>query len=106
MEDPGWPAPMDAEAPLETGRACTTHKAASGAEASYMESWGDSIVAAHGETARLADVLGVTSPPVRIDSMVRSFIFFSFLFWGAGRGNFFACSLRSGHRPRVSGTRR
>ena len=36
-----------------------------------MESWGDSIVAAHGETARLAEVLGITAPPVRIDSMAK-----------------------------------
>lgn len=35
-----------------------------------MESWGDSVVAAHGETSRLAEALGVTAPPVRIDSMV------------------------------------
>ena len=77
---------MDAEAPVETGHACITHKAATGAEASYMESWGDSIVAAHGETARLADLLGVTSPPVRIDSMVRGFIFFYFIFFFFGGG--------------------
>ena len=36
-----------------------------------MESWGDSIVADHGGTARLADALGVASPPVRIDSMAK-----------------------------------
>lgn len=52
------------------GRRVPYDKAANGSEASYMESWGDSVVAAHGETSRLAEALGVTAPPVRIDSMV------------------------------------
>ena len=64
-------APIDSPQPLKAGVPINTHKAVSGSEACYMESWGDSIVAAHGETARLAEVLGVTAPPVRIDSMVR-----------------------------------
>ena len=73
-------AAMDAEQPLEEGVPVTTRKTVSGSDACYMESWGDSIVAAHGETARLADVLGVTAPPVRIDSMVRqSYSLFCFV---------------------------
>ena len=38
-----------------------------------MESWGDSIVADHGGTARLADALGVASPPGsdRLDGQIR-----------------------------------
>jgi len=47
------------------------NKATSGAEATYMESWGDSIVADHGRTAQLAAALGVRTPPVRIDSMAK-----------------------------------
>ena len=34
-----------------------------------MESWGDSVVANHGGTARLAAALRITRAPVRIDGM-------------------------------------
>jgi len=42
-----------------------------GADACYMESWGDSVVADHGGTARLAAALRITRAPVRIDSMAK-----------------------------------
>ena len=42
-----------------------------GRDASYMESWGDSIVAAHDATRKLTTALGVVNPPVRIDSMAK-----------------------------------
>ena len=42
-----------------------------GRDASYMESWGDSIVASHEMTRELTQRLGVVNPPVRIDSMAK-----------------------------------
>lgn len=66
-------APCDARDPLDGDEAVpvTTRATTAGVDACYMESWGDSIVADHGGTARLADALGVASPPVRIDSMAK-----------------------------------
>jgi HAL2 family 3'(2'),5'-bisphosphate nucleotidase len=62
---------FDAEHPLRDGAKITTNKVASSSEATYMESWGDSIVADHGFTNSLSAAMGVTAPPVRIDSMAK-----------------------------------
>jgi len=62
---------LDARLPLEEGVKVTTTKVTKASEATYMESWGDSVVAAHGFTNRLSDAMGMTSPPVRIDSMAK-----------------------------------
>ena len=62
---------FDAEHPLRDGAKIMTNKVASSSEATYMESWGDSIVADHGFTNSLSAAMGVTAPPVRIDSMAK-----------------------------------
>jgi len=62
---------LDAEEPLKEGVKITTAKVTDSREATYMESWGDSIVADHGFTSSLSANMGMTSPPVRIDSMAK-----------------------------------
>jgi len=62
---------LDVRSPLEDGVKVTTMKVKNASEATYMESWGDSVVAAHGFTNALSDAMGMTSPPVRIDSMAK-----------------------------------
>lgn len=62
---------LDSEEPLKEGVKITTAKVTDSREATYMESWGDSIVADHGFTSSLSADMGMTSPPVRIDSMAK-----------------------------------
>ena len=52
-------------------RVCTEQSHTTGRDASYMESWGDSIVADHDATNKLTKALGVVNKPVRIDSMAK-----------------------------------
>ena len=62
---------LDAREPLHEGVKVTTERVVDSSEATYMESWGDSIVADHGFTNSLSAAMGMTSPPVRIDSMAK-----------------------------------
>lgn len=62
---------LDSSDPMRDGVRITTNKTKDSSEATYMESWGDSIVADHSFTNSLSSAMGVTSPPVRIDSMAK-----------------------------------
>lgn len=44
---------------------------AAGRPVRYMESYGDSLVAAHGVSASVAGAMGVTEPPTRLDSQAK-----------------------------------
>jgi 3'-phosphoadenosine 5'-phosphosulfate (PAPS) 3'-phosphatase len=74
-DDAVFPNASDAETPAAAGknrpRFVRARRTVRGADACYMESWGDSVVADHGGTARLAAALRITRAPVRIDSMAK-----------------------------------
>ena len=62
---------LDSSNPFVDGVKISTQKTSHSSEATYMESWGDSIVADHSFTNSLSAAMGVTAPPVRIDSMAK-----------------------------------
>jgi len=62
--------PLGALSPLE-GAVEVSFGGGGGGPPSYMESYGDSLVAAHGTSAAVAASLGVEAPPTRLDSQAK-----------------------------------